>query len=375
MKVALVHDWLNQYGGAELVLEALHDLFPEAPVFTSMYWPKAMPAAYAKWDIRVSFLDRLPLVKTHHQPFLGLYPLAFELHDLSDYDLVLSNSSAFCHGVLTRPDAVHINYCLTPPRFVWNFPQYAARERLGRLSRLVLPPLVSYLRTWDAVASNRVDHFIGISKAVVRRIRKWYRREAALIYPPVEVGRYRPATPDEVEDYYLIVSRLIPYKRVDLAVRAFSELGRPLVVVGGGRDLPALQKLAGPNVRFTGRVPAEDLVGLFARCRAFVFPGEEDFGIAPLEAQASGRPVLAYAGGGALETVIEGETGAFFAEPTWESLAAAVERFDPDALDPAAIRRHAERFDRAVFTHQLCAFIDEVTRHMGAASPLPEGEG
>lgn len=362
VKIALVHDWLNQYGGAELVLEALHDLFPESPVYTSMYARESMPAAYQKWDIRTSFLDRVPLVKRHHQPFLALYPLAFEQHDLQGYDLVISNSSAFCHGVLTRPDALHVNYCLTPPRFVWNYPQYAARERLGRVTRLLLPPLVSYLRNWDAVAAQRVDRFIGISAAVQQRIRKWYRRRSALIHPPVDVGKFQPVGSGAVEDYYLIASRLIPYKRVDLAVRALTELGRPLVVAGAGRDRRALEKLAGTNVRFVGRVSDEELASLMARCRAFLFPGEEDFGIAPIEAQAAGRPVIAYGAGGALETVVEGQTGTFFHEATWESLSAAVEAFDVQGVDPLAIRAQAERFDKAVFCRKLSAFVEGVSR-------------
>ena len=347
--------WLNQYGGAERVLEVVHEMFPEAPVYTSMYWPEALPAGYRSWDIRTSFLNRLPLIKRHHQPFLALYPHGFETLDLDGYDLVLSVTSAFAHGVILRPEVTHICYCLTPARFLWQYAAYAQREQLGRLARAVLPFILSGLRTWDAVAANRVDHFIAISRAVQERIRKFYRRPSRIIYPPVRTAAFEVS--GQVDDYYLVLSRLIPYKRIDLAVRAFNALGLPLVIVGDGRDRRALQRLAGPNVRFLGRLPDADVKRHLGRCRALIFPGEEDFGITPLEAQAAGRPVIAYAAGGALETVVEGITGAFFREPTPESLAEAVESFDPAACDPVAIRRQAERFDVTNFRGELSRFI------------------
>ncbi len=355
MRVAIVCSWLNQYGGAERVLEVVHDMFPEAPVYTSMYWPEALPASYRSWDIRTSFLNRLPLIKRHHQPFLPLYPLGFETLDLDGYDLVLSVTSAFAHGVIVRPGATHISYCLTPARFLWYDSAYARREQLGRASRAILPPILTGLRTWDAVAANRVDHFVAISRAVQERIRKFYRRSSRIIYPPVDTSAFTMT--DETDDYYLIVGRLIPYRRADLAVRAFNALGLPLLIVGEGRDRRALERLAQPNVRFLGRVSDGERQRLLSRCRAFIWPGEEDFGIAPLEANASGRPVIAYAGGGALETVVEGVTGVFFHEPTSESLAQAVRAFDPRTCDPAAMRRHAERFDTAQFKAQLSRFI------------------
>ena len=357
LKTAIIHDWLNQRGGAELVLDVLHQMFPQAPIFTSMYAPRVMPREYRQWDIRTSFMQRLPLAKKHHQPFLPFYPYAFETFDLSEYDLVLSNSSGFCHGVLTPPTACHVNYCLTPPRFIWALPQYLRRERVGGLSKRILPFVVSYLRNWDSTAADRVDYFVGISKAVVARIRKYYRRDAALIYPPVDTSRFSVAPLQEVGDYFLVVSRLVPYKRVDLAVEAFNRLGLPLVVVGDGRDLAALKSAAKANVTFTGRVSGEEVQRLFSRCRAFIFPGEEDFGIAPLEAQASGRPVIAYAAGGALETVVDGVTGLFFREQSPESLAEAVLRYRNKDFDPGAIRKNAERFDTEVFTSQLRRFL------------------
>ncbi len=364
MRAALVCSWLNQYGGAERVLEVVHDMFPDAPVYTSMYWPEALPQQYRAWEIRTSFLNRLPLIKRHHQPFLPLYPLGFESLDLDGYDLVLSVTSAFAHGVIVRPGVTHVCYCLTPARFLWYDAAYAQRENLGRLSRAVLPFVLPALRTWDTVAANRVDHFVAISQAVQRRIARFYRRPARVIYPPVQTSDF--AVSDEQDDYYLILGRLIPYRRVDLAIRAFNALGLPLVIAGDGRDRRSLERIAGPSVRFLGRVSDEERRRLLSRCRAFLWPGEEDFGIAPLEANASGRPVIAYAAGGALETVVEGVTGAFFREATPESLADVVSKFDARAYDPAALRRHAERFDVARFRSELAGFVDEA---MGSTEP------
>ncbi len=357
MKVAIVHDWLNQMGGAEVVLEALVEIYPQAPIYTSMYWPQATPQAYRSWDIRTSFMDRLPFVKRYHQPFLPLYPLAFESFDFTGYDLVISNKSGFCHGVITSPDTLHICYCLTPTRFLWDYSGYAERERLRRLARLALPPFLNYLRLWDRAAADRVDHFVAISRTVQRRIAKYYRRDSAIIHPPVDTTKFAPG--DSRDDYFLIVSRLVPYKRIDLAVRAFNELGLPLVVIGDGRDRDSLQALAKPNIEFLGHVPDGEIVDYFARCRAFILPGQEDFCIAPVEAQAAGRPVIAYAAGGALDTVREGVTGSFFYEQTPEALTEAIQGFDETDYDPAVIRRHAERFDKRVFKERLIEFIKE----------------
>jgi glycosyltransferase involved in cell wall biosynthesis len=359
LNVAIVCSWLNQYGGAERVLEVVHGMFPEAPVYTSIYWPEALPAGYRSWDIRTSFLNRLPLIRQHHQPFLPLYPFGFETLDLAGYDLVLSVTSAFAHGVSVHPGATHVCYCLTPARFLWDYQAYARRERLGAAARMLLPFLLARLRTWDALAVNRVHHFIAISRAVQERIRECYHRPSHVIYPPVDTSAF--VLSDEVDDYYLIVGRLVPYRRIDLAVQAFSALGLPLLIVGEGRDRRALERLAAPNVRFLGRVADDERKRLLSRCRAFLWPGEEDFGIAPLEANASGRPVIAYAGGGALETVVEGVTGTFFREQTPEALAEAVRSFDPAACEPAALRRHAERFDVARFQAALGEFIAAVT--------------
>jgi glycosyltransferase involved in cell wall biosynthesis len=355
MRVALVHDWLNQVGGAEGVLENLVALYPGAPVYTSIYWPDAMPAAYREWDIRTTWMDKLPLIKRHHRPFLPLYPIAFEGLDLSHFDLVLSNKSGFCHGVITPPETLHICYCLSPTRYVWRYHDYARREGLRQAARRALAPVLSALRVWDRSAADRVDRFVAISTEIQRRIAKYYRREAEVIHPPVNTSRFAPATGHD--DYYLVVGRQVPYKRIDLAVQACTELGLPLKVGGTGRDHERLRSMAGPTVEFLGFVPDHELPELLARCKAFLFPGAEDFGIAPLEAMAAGRPVIAYAYGGALDTVVEGVTGALFHEQTARSLAEALGRFDADGYDPWAIRRHAERFDASVFREKMTAYV------------------
>lgn len=373
MKLAICVSWLNQYGGAEKVLEAVHELFPDAPIYTTIYRPQAMPAAYRDWDIRVSALNRLPFIGRYHQLFLPFYPLGVESFDLSAYDVVLSITSAFAHGIITPPDTLHICYCLTPARFLWSYQSYAQREGLGQLADVVLQPMLNYLRLWDRLAADRVDHFIAISHEVQRRIRKYYRRESTIIYPPVETGRFHPA--DGYDDYFLIVSRLIPYKRIDLAVRAFNALGLPLKIVGEGRDRSALQALARPNIEFLGWVSNEELQKLLSRARAFIFPGLEDFGIAPVEAMAAGRPVIAYAGGGALDTVIPGVSGELFTALTPESLASVIRDFDPARYDPAIIRRHAEQFDRAVFQRKLELFVGETfTAHHTTLQHEPSAE-
>jgi glycosyltransferase involved in cell wall biosynthesis len=358
LKVAIVHDWLNQVGGAEGVLEALKQLFPDAPIYTSIYWPEKMPAAYRAWDIRCSFMNRLPGIKRHHQPFLPLYPLAFESLDLSGFDLVISNKSGFCHGVITPPETLHLCYCLTPTRYVWDFRTYVGREGVGRWGRAALAPVLNYLRLWDRQAADRVDDFVSISAAVRSRVAKYYRRDSVVIYPPVNVERLAPSA--DHDDYFLIVSRLIPYKRIDLAVQAFNELGLPLVVVGEGRDRERLQAMARANVTFLGRLPQEDVQLRLSRCRAFVFPGLEDFGIAPVEAIAAGRPVIAFAGGGALDTVREGVSGAFFSPQTPEALVEVVRAFDDGLYENSRrIAVEAQRFSTTVFQERFMAFVEE----------------
>jgi len=354
-RVALVHDWLNQVGGAEDVLQALVAMFPDAPLYTSFYAPDQMPSQMQSWNIRTSFMNRLPGIAKHHQAYLPIYPLAFESFDFSGYDLVLSNKSGFCHGVITPPETTHVCYCLTPTRFLWMYESYRQREGLGRVSNAALRPILAQLRVWDRLAADRVDHFIAISTVVRERIRKFYRRESEIIAPPVDIQRFQPKP--ERSDYFLIVSRLIPYKRIDLAVQAFNKLGLPLWIGGEGRDRAELERMAKPNIRFLGRVPDADLPDLMAHCRAFIFPSLEDFGITPVQAQAAGRPVIAYGAGGALDTVIPGISGVYFQQASAESLAATVAQFKESDYDPTVIRSHAEQFSVSEFERKLSAFL------------------
>jgi glycosyltransferase involved in cell wall biosynthesis len=361
MPSALIHDWLNQLGGAEDVLETLVEMFPAAPIYTSIYWREKMPKHYRGWNIRTSFMDRLPLIHRYHQPYLFLYPFAFQSFDLTGHDLILSNKSGFCHGIRKPKGAVHICYCLTPTRYVWGFDDYAVREGIGSASRQILRPALQLLKQWDKAAAQKVDHFIAISSAVRQRIARFYGRDSVIIYPPVNTERYHIA--DTVGDYFLCLGRLIPYKRVDLAVQACTALNLPLVVAGDGRDHARLERMAGPTVKFLGRVPDADVPDLMARAKAFLFPGIEDFGIAPVQAMAAGRPVIAFAGGGALDTIIEGVTGHLFGEQSLQSLISSLKSFDSSTFDPSAIRAHALKFDKSVFIQQLRDFIHSVTPH------------
>jgi glycosyltransferase involved in cell wall biosynthesis len=303
-------------------------------------------------------MQKLPLVTKHHQPYLPFYPFAMESLDLRGYDLVLSSSSAFGKGVITRPETTHICYCHTPMRWCWNYDEYVEREHLGKLARRVLPLLITGLRVWDQSSSMRVDHFIANSPVVAERIQKYYRRDAVVIPPPVEAQRFTFDPETQVEEYFLIVSRLIPYKRLDIAIEACNKLQLPLVIVGSGRDLDRLKKMAGPTVRFMGRLSDEDVLYYYAHCRALLFPGEEDFGITPLEAQASGRPVIAYGAGGALASVVDGITGVFFQKQTVESLTVALASFDEHKYDPQVIRNHALEFDTPRFHRRILQFIE-----------------
>ena len=360
MEVTLVHDWLNQMGGAEAVLENLVQLYPRAPIYTSIYWRDEMPPSYLGWDIRPLWLNHAPRIYERHQQYFALYPAAWASLNLSRYDVVLSNKSGFCHGVHTRhkqQTALHICYCLAPTRYVWTFDEYARSEGMSASMRLVLKPLIALLRRWDFQAAQQVDHFIAISTEIQNRIQHYYQRNSVIIYPPVDIRRFAPQV--EQRDYYLIVSRLIPYKRIDLAIEAFNRLGLPLVIAGIGRDAARLEKLARPNVQFLGRVPDADLPDLMARCKAFIFPGREDFGITPVEAEASGRPVIAFGAGGALDTVIDGETGVLFEEQTVDSIIAAIQRFNTLKFEAATIRAHAENFSTETFKQKLTAFVEE----------------
>lgn len=365
MKVAITHDWLTSYGGGERVVRELHGMFPDAPVYTAVYDPARVPASVREWDIRPSFLQRIPFAKRKYQLLLPLMPLAFEQFDMSGYDLVISSSSACAKGVITSPDAVNVCYCHTPTRYIWDLYHDYTR---GHRARALIAPAAHLLRMWDRLSADRVDHFVANSYEVASRIRRHYRRDSELIYPPVDVDRIVP-NGREAEDFYLVVARLVPYKRVDLAVQAANRLGKRLVVVGDGPEHRRLEALAGPTVEIRGWQSDEAVADLLARCRAFLFPGWEDFGISAVEAQAAGRPVIAYGRGGAIETVVDGRTGVLFEEQTVESLAEAMLRCERSAFDPGVCRRNAERFGADVFRAQLGAAIERQLQAARAARP------
>ena len=357
MRIALVHDYLNQYGGAERVLEEFHALWPDAPVYTSIYDPSRMPDRYRGWDIRVSGLDRVPFARRKHQALLFMLPQVFEAFDLDDYDLVISSSSGFAHGVLTLPETLHICYCHSPPRFLWDYHNYARREGLGGAARLLVEQALPRLRAWDRVTADRADAWIATSRLVSARIERFYNKGSAIIPPPAPVHGFDVAR--EPGDYFLLLMRLVGWKRPDIAVEACTRLGLPLVVAGEGRERKRLQRLAGPSVTFVGHADDAQIKGLLAGCKALILPSEEDFGLTPLEAMATGRPVIAYGHGGVLDTVVPGRTGAFFEQQTTDAVAEALMAFDPSHYNARDIRGHAEQFDSARFRARIRAFVDE----------------
>jgi len=370
-RVALAHDWLNQAGGAEFVLATLHAWFPAAPIHTTIHDPDAVPQSRA-WPVRSTWMDRLPGIHAHHQPYLPLYPLAWSTTvaraaDGRPADLVLSNKSAFCHGIRAA-GAVHVCYCLTPTRFVWEPDDYLTHERVPAGGRLALRAAMPWLRRWDRAAAQRVDHFVAISSVVRDRIARHYGRESAIVHPPADVAAFaRDAGPAPAgEPYHVVLARLVPYKRIDLAVEAFNHLGRRLVVVGDGRDRARLERLAGPTIEFRGRLPVEETRRLVAHARGLVWPGVEDYGLAPVEAMAAGRPVIAQRAGGVLDTVIEGRTGIFFDGPDAVALAEAVVAADAVAWDEGFIHAHAARFGHAPFERRMTEILERALADAGA---------
>ncbi len=366
LNIAIAHDYLNQMGGAEKCVLVMHDIFPDAPIYTSLFEPDLVSPRFSEMDVRPSFMQKLPFMKKHFRYALALYPYAFETFDMEPYEVVLSSSSAFAKGVITGPGTCHICYCYTPMRFAWNYHYFIKREHAGGMARRVLPAIMTPMRVWDQASAQRVDYFIAISNVVAERIRKFYRRESEIIYPPADTARLVPAK-DGVGDYFLVVSRLIPYKRIDIAVEAFNQTGLPLKIIGDGREGDRLRAMAKKNIEFLGWVGDEEVRHHFAHCKAFIFTGEEDFGITPVEAQACGRPVIAYGAGGALETIIDGETGMLFPRQTPECLAEALERFDDRKYDPDRIRQHALQFDVEIFKRKLERFVREKNDEYHAA--------
>ena len=366
MKTAIVHYWLVGMRGGEKVIEAIGDLFPEADIYTHVYDPGAVTEKIRRHAVRTTFINRLPRATRYYKNYLPLMPFALKRLDLREYDLVISSESGPAKGVRTRPDALHVCYCHTPMRYLWDmYPVYS--RSAGGFKRLFIRLTFPWLRRWDRATARGVGHFIANSRTVRERIRRIYGRDAVVIPPPVETNRFAPVA--RRGESYLMLGQLVAYKRPDLAVEAFSRSGRPLVVIGDGEMRERLERTAGKNVRFLGRQPDASVREHYARCRALVFPGEEDFGIVPVEAMASGRPVLAYGKGGVLDTVIEGRTGLFFPEQTVESLNACVEAFEKmePRFDPEEIRRHARRFDREIFLRRFKEFVEAAGAGTGSS--------
>lgn len=361
LKVAIVHDWLVSYAGADRVVDCMHHVFPDAPIYTLVYDKEKMPAWFRDYDIRTTWIQKLPFATKLYKKLLPLMPGAFEALDLSEYDLVLSSSSSCSKGVITRPDAVHICYCHTPIRYVWDF-YYTYRANANPLVRAVMPSQMHKLRQWDKCAADRVDYFIANSRYIAQRIKKYYRRDSDVIYPCVHINQ-SPFV--EKEDFYLVVGRFTWYKRIDLAVAACTKLGRRLVVIGTGDEESRLKAMAGPTVEFKGGgLSDEEVRGYYLRAKAFLFPGEEDFGITPVEAQSAGTPVLAFGRGGACETVEDGRTGLLFHAQTVESLAECIEKFEAEgvACSKEEIRAHSLSFSEERFEEELHAYCDRRVR-------------
>lgn len=383
LRVALIHYWYMRRGGAERVLDALADMFPQADIFTILHNPAVLTGAVKSHKISSSFLQKIPGAKRYYRELLPLCPLALEQLRLEDYDLVISHEAGPVKGVITRADACHICYSHTPMRYLWDmYHDYAASAPLGALGRAFYALACHYVRQWDYASAARVDHFVASSRNCARRIRKYYGRSAEVIYPPVDVDSF--GISDAHEDFYLVVGRSVRYKRVDLAIQACNALGRRLVVIGDGTEWSSLRRIAGPTITFLGSQPDEVVREHYRRCKAFLFPGEEDIGLTPIEAQASGRPVIAYGRGGALETVVgfypgeavspEKYTGVFFEEQSAESLKEAMLAFEAveGHFSPELMRANAERFDSGRFRNAMAAFVSEKLAEFRGSAPCAE---
>jgi glycosyltransferase involved in cell wall biosynthesis len=357
MKVAIIHYWLVGMRGGEKVVEALCEMYPQVDVFTHVYAPEMISDKINRHRIIPTFINSLPRAAKMYKTYLPLMPLALEQLDLRGYDLVISSESGPSKGIIPPSDALHVCYCHTPMRYIWNM-YHEYRSGAGRVTRLLMPPLSHYLRMWDVTSAARVDSFVANSATVARRIHRYYGADSVVIHPPVDTAAFSIAAPSELGDFYLMAGELVSYKRPDLAVRAFNEMKLKLVVIGGGELLDEIRRLAGATVSVMGSQPFEVLKQHYARCRALIFPGEEDFGMVPVEAMASGRPVVAFGRGGATETVAQGLSGVFFAEQTVEAISSAVKTLAAIEIDPKMIAAHASRFGRDQFFQKMRTHID-----------------
>ncbi len=366
-KVALVHDWLTGQRGGEKVLEVLAEIFPKAPIYTLFHVKGSQHPDVEKRVIRTSFLQHMPFLEKRYRSYLPLFPLAIEMFDFQEYDLIVSTSHCVAKGAIPAPDALHVCYIHSPMRYAWNlYFSYFSPDKLSPFSRWLIPPVIHGLRTWDTASAARVDRFVANSANVARRVGKYYRREADVIPPPVDTEFFKPDDSVPKADYYLVVSALAPYKRIDLAIDAFNKSGAPLKIVGTGPEYRALRKRAAANVKFLGAVGGAHLRRLYQGATAFLLPGEEDFGIATLEAQACGTPVVAYGRGGSLETVVPGETGVLFDKPTVAGLLGALDNFRTFTCNSEKIRSNAMRFSREKFKEEMTAYLRKAWAERGA---------
>jgi glycosyltransferase involved in cell wall biosynthesis len=364
MRIALVHYWLVRERGGEKVLKAIHDLYPDATIFTNVH-DRARTPMFDGANVRTSFIQKLPFAKSLYQNYLPFMPSALEALDLNEYDLVISSESGPAKGVVTRPGSTHICYVHSPMRYVWNmYPDYLRRSNFA--VRAVFPFIANYMRMWDVTSSARVDHIVANSHNVATRVRRYWGRGSDVIHPPVEIDAFRQSSTHD--GFYLYVGELVDYKRADILIDAFAQMKRRLVVIGGGKVTAELEKRANGAVTFLGRVDQATLADYYARCRAVMFAAEEDFGIVPLEAMASGKPVIAYDAGGARESVIHGKTGLFFPKQTPEAVIEALEAFEANEskFDSAAIRAHAETFATPVFKAKFKAYVERALNPGGA---------
>ena len=366
MKVAIIHYWLVGMRGGEKVIEALCEMYPQADIFTHVYVPEMVSDRIRQHRIFPTFINSLPRASKMYKTYLPLMPLALEQLDLRGYDLIISSESGPAKGIIAPSEALHVCYCHTPMRYIWNM-YHDYRKSAGLVARLMMPPLTHYLRTWDVTSAARVDSFVANSATVARRIHRYYGADSVVIYPPVDTSAFSIAAPSELGDYYLMAGELVSYKRPDLAVRAFNEMKLKLVVVGGGEMLDEIRRLAGPTVTVLGSQPFDVLKQHYARCRALIFPGEEDFGMVPVEAMASGRPVVAFGRGGATETVATGVSGVFFAEQSVEAISAAVRSLAAIEINPKEIAKHASQFGRDRFFQKMRTHIDGLLAEKSSA--------
>lgn len=359
-KIAFAHDHLFQTGGAEKVLTVLASLEPQAPIFTLINNQKVTKDLFSQNRIKTSVLQKVPGINLFFKSFLPVMPKVWEKTNLSNYDLVLSSSSGLVKG-LNKGQAQHVCYCHSSARYLWDDKEeYIGNLPISPLFKLFLPKFLNYLQIWDYQKAQEVDYFIANSHFIANKIKKHYQRDSIVIHPSVKVSDFAVAPADAIGDYFLIVSRLRPYKRVDLAIKAFNNLKLPLKIIGSGSQMKKLKKIAHGNVEFLGELSDQERNYYLARCQAFIYPQVEDFGISALEAMACGRPVIAYARGGALETVVDGLTGVFFHDQNWASLTHAVLRFQSDKFDPQVIREHAKQFDDSIFTARILSFLSNL---------------